>query len=264
MRHIQYFLFVLFCIASNALAQDIPTRPEPMRLVNDFVGIFSPQESSALEQKLVAFNDSTSTQVAVVVLPDLKGYDKSEVAFAIGEKWGVGQKGKNNGVVILIKPKTVDSRGEAFIATGYGLEGALPDAICKRIVETEMIPLFKQNNYYGGVDAAVNTIISLTKGEYTADQYMKKTQKKENNTSAGIVIFVLFIIFIFGLMSGSRSNRNHHSMGSGSIPFWMLMAGLGSSRGSGSGSWGNFSSGGGGFGGFGGGSFGGGGAGGSW
>ncbi|NCC74082.1 MAG: TPM domain-containing protein, partial [Sphingobacteriia bacterium] len=120
----------------------IPERPSPPRLVNDFTGTLNASELDRLEQKLVAFNDTTSTQIAVVLVNTLGDYDKAQFADLLGEKWGVGHKGKNNGLVLLVKPKTAEERGEAFIATGYGLEGAVPDAVVKRIVEEEMIPHF--------------------------------------------------------------------------------------------------------------------------
>ncbi len=96
-----------------------------------------------LEQKLVAFNDSTSTQIAIVIVPTLGGYDKADYAQTLAEKWGIGQKRTNNGVLILIKPKTPGSKGEVQIATGYGLEGAIPDITCAEIIDREILPAFR-------------------------------------------------------------------------------------------------------------------------
>ena len=252
-------LIGLFLFNINSFSQEIPDRSNPPQLVNDFANILTAKEKQALENKLVTFNNETSTQITIVTVKSLNGYDKADYSFRLGEKWGVGQKGSDNGIVILVKPKTTQERGEVFIAPGYGLEGVVPDATAKRIVEHDIIPLFKNGEYYLGLDAATNTLISLTKGEFTATQYNKATRKK----STGLpIIFILFIVFfiIFG-----RSGR-HQSMGH-NLPFWMLLGMMGS--GSNSGSFGDFSSGsgsfgGGSFGGFGGGSFGGGGAGGSW
>ena len=112
----------------------IPQRPSPPCLVNDLANVFSEEQRQELEQELVAFNDSTSNQIVIVTVNDLAGYDKMTFAQQIGETWGVGQKKQDNGIVILLKPKN-ETKGEVFIAAGYGLEGALPDAICKRIVE---------------------------------------------------------------------------------------------------------------------------------
>jgi uncharacterized protein len=213
------------------------------------------------------FNDSTSTQIVVVLVKSLSGYDKNEFARLIGEKWGVGQKGKNNGAVLLVKPKYADDKGEACIQTGYGLEGVIPDALAKRIVEQEMIPNFRDGNYYAGIDAATSAMISLAKGEYTADQYTSRKAKKSN--PYGLIIPIIIMVIVFTLIRGSRGRGM--SVGK-SLPFWTAFWLLGSMGRGQSGSWSDFSGGSGGFGGggsggfggFGGGSFGGGGAGGSW
>ena len=132
-----FALLVLFCTISinRVFSQNIPERPNPPRLVNDFAGMLKSEEVNMLEQKLVAFDDSTSTQIAIVIVPSLGGYDKADYAQRLGEKWGVGQKGRNNGILILIKPKTADSRGEVQISTGYGVEGPIPDITCGEIVD---------------------------------------------------------------------------------------------------------------------------------
>lgn len=264
LRFLLFFFIGLF-VLNSVHAQDIPPRPDPPRLVNDFAGILTAEQISNLESKLVAFNDSTSTQLVVVTVKSLNGYDKNQFAYMIGQQWGVGQKGKNNGAVILVKPKYPHEKGDASIQTGYGLEGVIPDAIAIRIVENEMIPRFKEDNYYAGIDAAVNTMISLTKGEYTADQYTKRVKK--NSNPLGLIIPVIIIAVVFMLMRGSRASS--HSIGK-NIPFWTAFWLLGSMGRGHSGSWNSFTGGsgfgggGGGFGGFGGGGFGGGGAGGSW
>ena len=109
------FALLLICISfiSSVKAQEIPIRPDPPKLVNDFTGILSADEVQQLESKLVAFNDSTSTQITVILVKSLQGYDKADFAYRIGQQWGVGQKGKNNGAVILVKPKTSGEKGEA-------------------------------------------------------------------------------------------------------------------------------------------------------
>ncbi len=107
-------------------AQTLLPRPDPPRLVNDFAGVLSSSELQSLENKLVAFNDSTSNQIAVVIVNDLQGYDKSEFAYKVAKDWGVGQSDFNNGLLVLVKTKTDESLGQIFIATGYGLEGAIP------------------------------------------------------------------------------------------------------------------------------------------
>lgn len=265
---VSFLGMVLLFVSSPASAQDIPARPEPPRLVNDFAGILTSDEIQNLEQKLVSFNDSTSTQIVVVIVKSLNGYDYNEFAYKIGQAWGVGQKGKNNGAVLLVKPKYPNEKGEACIQTGYGLEGVIPDALAKRIVTNEMIPNFQNGNYYAGIDAATTAMISLAKGEYTADQYAKRKDKK--SSPYGLLIPIIIMAVVFTLIRGSRARGS--SVGK-SLPFWTAFWLLGSMGRGHSGSWNDFSGGGGGgfgggggggFGGFGGGSFGGGGAGGSW
>ena len=259
-------LVFLFCTISisRVLAQKIPDRPVPPRLVNDFAGMLKSEEVNMLERKLVAFNDSTSTQIAIVIVPSLGGFDISDYTQRLAENWGIGQKGKNNGVLILIKPKTADSGGKVKIAQGYGLEGAIPDLTCGEIVDKEILPAFKEGDYVGGLDKATNTLMSLARGEFSADDYSKRAKKGTGRVPFGAILFIVFIIIAMISRGSGGSNRKHIS--TGGLPFWMLLGMMNSGRGSG-GSWGGFSGGGGGgggFGGFGGGSFGGGGAGGSW
>ena len=265
MKKIRYYILPLLVFTGIiGFSQDIPPRPEPPRLVNDLAGVLTADQVQQLERKLVNFNDTTSTQITIVTVKSLNGYDKADFAYRLGEQWGVGQKGKNNGIVVLVKPKYGNERGQVYIASGYGLEGVIPDAIGVRIVNNEMIPNFKENNYFGGLDAATTTLMDLASGEFTADQYVKKTQNKPY----AIFIPILILLVVFFLIPSRRAKS--HSVGK-SLPFWTAFWLLGSMGGH-SGSWNNFSSGGGsfggggggGFGGFGGGSFGGGGAGGSW
>ena len=139
-------LIFFICITSFLQAQDLPEPMRPKRIVNDFTQLFSPQQQQALEQKLRNFNDTSSTQIAIVTVPTLQGYAPSDYAQRLAEKWGVGQKGKDNGVLLLIKPKSRTEKGQVAIAVGYGLEGVIPDAIASRIIRNEIIPEFQQND----------------------------------------------------------------------------------------------------------------------
>ncbi len=252
---------------------EFPQRPQPPRMVNDFAGLMGQAERQKLEQKLVEFNRQTSTQIAVVTLNDIHGYAISDYAVRLAEKWGIGQKGKDNGILILINP----TNNKVFIATGYGLEGAVPDAIANRIVDEEIIPSFKKDNFFQGLDRATNVLISLTKGEYTAQDYRKKTGGERQSQAPypiGLLFLLVIIFSVIGRIKRARHYNMHRgasrgtSMG-GSLPFLAAMFMMGSASGRQQGMFGDFSSGGGdfgggGFGGFGGGSFGGGGAGGEW
>lgn len=244
----------------------VPAKPVPPRLVNDLASILTTSEANDLETRLVQFSEKTSNQITIVTLPSLNGYDKSQMAFSIGENWGVGGAKFNNGIVILIKPKIGNEKGEAFIATGYGLEGALPDAVCKRVVEYEMIPHFQENNYYAGIDAALTVILPIAAGEYSHEQY----KKGESGSALGpfLVLFLvfIFIIALFGKKGGGPTNiGGGNRKGPSALDLLLLGSILSGGRGN-SGGFGGTSGGfgGGGFGGFGGGGFGGGGAGGSW
>ncbi len=243
-------------------AQELPEPMDPPRMVNDFAGFLNPPNTASLEQKLQDFFYRSSTQIYLIIVDDLLGFDPSDYASRIGEKWGVGTKGKNNGIVILVKPKTEASRGEVYISPGYGLEGVVPDVIANRIVDNEIIPRFKAGDYFGGINQAAEVLISLTEGEFTADEYVKRTGGSKGKYIGGIIFLIFLLIAIFG--GGSKTGRHNHL--GGNLPLWILLSMMNSGGRSHGGSFGGFSGGGGlgGFGGGGGGSFGGGGAGGSW
>lgn len=269
-----YKLVLLLLMAGSALAQ-VPARPQPQRLVNDLSGIFSSRQVQVLERALVDFADSTSNQIVVVTVPELYGYDKAELSYEIGQQWGVGQKEFDNGLVILIKPKTSTSNGEVFIATGYGLEGAVTDAFAKKVIEREMIPYFRQNDYYGGTVAALKVLLPVISGEISTDKYAAS----QEDGMMPALLFMMFIGLVVFILAVS-SKDNNQNMGGGNhrggrdftaADAFILGSILGNSHGRRGGSYGGGSFGGGfggggfgGFGGFGGGSFGGGGAGGSW
>lgn len=270
-------LFALLGVVAQVSAQ-IPDSPNPPRLVNDFANIFTYQQAQELEDSLVHFSKKTSNQVTIVTVNDLGGMAPSQFAYELGEKWGVGGEKLNNGVVILIKPKNY-TKGEVFIATGYGVEGALPDASCSRIINNEMIPSFKVNDYYGGVVKALNVILPVLANEYSIEEYERKNAEEGMLTGLALVVAGMALVFVvIILISKDQNNRNDRNGNSGTfgggnqdtsagdIAAAILLGSLlgGRSSGRSSGGFGGGSFGGGGFGGFGGGSFGGGGAGGSW
>lgn len=256
--HSKYIL-ALVCLLAAAMSYAIPSRPNPQRLVNDLADVFTSEQVSRLENTLVEFDDSTSNQIVVVTVKDLEGYDASEYATRIGLDWGVGSAQFNNGIVLLVKPKTFDSAGQVFIAVGYGLEGAIPDAYAKRIIENELIPNFRLNDYYAGVEAACDVLMKLASGEISEPR-----GEEEDDALLEIIATLLFIgllIFIFIIAVGQNDDNGHSSGGGRRTIYVGPIITSGRSYGGGSSFGGGF---GGGFGGFGGGSFGGGGAGGSW
>jgi uncharacterized protein len=254
------FIFLSLLLISYAgFAQNFPAKPNT--LVNDYTQTLSPQETASLENKLVAFNDSTSIQIAVAFIPSLEGYEIADYSVNLFRKWGIGGKEKNTGILMVI----AKNDRKVWITTGYGMEGSLPDNIAKRIIENEIKPNFKEGNYYAGINAGTDAIISFTKGEYKADKPKKQNEK---SIPAGLLILIIVVIIVF-ISKGGGGNGGRNVIGGrggANMLWWSLLAGM---AGSGSRSGGNydgggFGSGGGGFGGFGGGSSGGGGAGGSW
>lgn len=247
----------LFVTAANGFAQDFPAKPT--KLVNDYTGTLSAAQLQSLEQKLVAFDDSTSTQIAIAVIKSVGDYDINEYALGLGRKWGVGNAAKNNGIMIVV---ALGDR-KISIQTGYGVEGVLPDIYAKRIIENEIKPYFKTGNYYQGLDAGTDAIIKYTKGEYKND---KPKTKEGGGASSALTIIIIVIVVIILLKRGGGGGGGRQVIGGRGVAdalFWSML--LGGGRGSGGGGgFGGGSSSGGGFGGFGGGSFGGGGSSGSW
>lgn len=258
-RQITLAIFLLILLPVWSVAQDkLPVPGTPGSWVNDYANLFSESERSRLDQKLNGFEQRNSTQIFVVTIDQNDGYPASMLAPMIGEAWGVGQKGKDNGVVILVDMQDRDM----YIATGYGNEEFVTDVLAGRIVDHEIIPNFKNGEYFAGIDAATDVLISLLEGQFTADEYRKQTSSRGGSTIGSLI----FMFIIFSLLFRSRGRST--GMGRSNLPLWIALGMMSGSGNRHSGSWGNFSSGsGGGFGGFsggGGGSFGGGGAGGSW
>lgn len=264
---IKYALLCLFAVVSTeGMLAQVPPKPSVPTAVNDYAGIFRSGQKQELEQRLVDFAARTSNRVVVVTASDLGGMSAMEYAVEIGETWGVGSSKFDNGIVLLIKPKT-RTRGEVFIAVGYGLEPAIPDGVAKRIIDNQLIPHFQENDYYGGVEAALDVLLPLAAGEIT---YAELEEQERLEGIIGIVVFLLFM-GLFGVLVVQAAKKQGPTViaGSGSrnaslgdVIFWTSLMGGGNHRSSYRGGSGF---GGGGFGGgFGGGSFGGGGAGGSW
>ena len=244
-------LLVFLLSFSTVFAQEgIPAKPAGYIL--DEAGLLNPEEENALEQKMRGYADSTSTQFAIVLVNSTNGRDPYDYAIDIGKGWGVGQKGKNNGVVILV---SMDDR-KIRIVTGRGIEDVLTDAICKRIINRIIKPYLKRGDFYGGLDLATTEMMQRASGEFKADA---------SEDPQGIPLFAIIIVgFVLMTLINAYRNRNRNggsgpgSNGGGGMFFPPIFLG-GGNYGGGSGG-----SGGGGFdfGGFGGGDFGGGGAGG--
>lgn len=251
--------FVLLLAGMQSYAvEKIPSRPSPPRLVNDMANMLTEGEQNQLESKLLEFERTTTTQITIVTVDNLGNYDVSDFAIKLGKEWGVGQSGRNNGVVILASMQD----HKINISTGKGLEGALTDLTCGRIIRNEMVPNFKNKDFYHGFSKAADAVIAATKGEYKADGHAK--QKRVPATA--IILGVIFLIFILRMFKGGGGGGGNYMSGRGIGNFatGMIIGNLLSGGRGGGGGWGGGDSGGGGFGGFGGGDFGGGGASGSW
>lgn len=256
------FTWLLSCSFVFLFAQDFPQKSNT--LVTDYTNTLTADQRQTLENKLVAFNDSTSTQIAVVLLKSVGDYDINEYVTKLGRNWGIGTKGKNNGILMLI---AIGDR-KVSIQTGYGSEGAVPDITTHEIIENDLKPNFKAGNYYAGIDAGTNSLIKYMKGEYKAPAQAKQVNGGGSGSVLIIIIIVIVVIILIRRGGGGGGNQVIGGRG-GSSPFWWFLAGsaLGRSSGGGGfggGGFGGGDPGGGGFGGFGGGSFGGGGSSGSW
>ncbi len=256
-------LFVALPVAAiddSGGATQVPDKPTEKKLLWDLAGVIDPATAQEIEDSLEYFSRTTSNQILVMTVTSIGGADISEYATQLGRDWGVGHEGDNNGVVILVKVKTESEGGNVFIATGYGVEAVLPDVLCKRIIEKEMVPHFKENDYAGGIKDALAVIMPAMKGEFDKEEYMDDT----GDAILGLIVMIAIICLIVVAMKkgGTGTGTNTRTYTGGPVIFPGSFGG-GSSRSSGGSSWGGGSSSGG-WGGFGGGSFGGGGAGGSW
>lgn len=246
------FAVLAVCAAlANAQTVSIPKLTSP---VYDATSTLSADEQEALVREVRRFEDSTSNQIAVVVLPSIGDADIREFGIDLLKQNAIGQKGRDNGVLLLIAK---DDR-KVSIEVGYGLEGVLPDATSDQIIRNEIRPRFKEGDYFGGIVAAVRSIEQATQGEYKGTG-----RKSKNGSGAFALLLVLFVVGSF-LMSIFRGGRRTAITGRGyrSSNWWWWGGGFGGG-GFGGGGFGGSGGGGGGWS-AGGGSFGGGGASGSW
>ena len=259
----KFFLIIILFSIQFAHAQTIQPRPNPPQAVNDFGNFLEPFQKEALERKLTSYNDSTSSAIVIITVPDLQGYDVAELALKYLREWGIGTKDKNNGVIILVSKEERKAR----IETGYGMEGVLPDITAKHIIDEVMIPNFKANDYYRGFDQTIDAIILAARGEYKSD--IKRSTGRGGIPFRAIFFIIVIIILIISKIGGGGGGNymsRRGSRGMGGLG-WFVLGNMLGGGGRSSGGWGGGGfggGGGGGFGGFGGGSGGGGGASGGW
>src|SRR5689334_5709826 len=245
MKRLLLIIF-LFVTTGSIHAQNIPARPNPPRLVNDFAKVLLPEQADILEQRLVAFDDSTSNQIAIVTIPTLGDYDIESYANKLFRTWGIGTAKHDNGILILVAVNDHQMR----IEVGRGLEGPIPDVTAKDIIENDLAPNFREGNYYRGFDEAITSLEQAAAGEY----HEKRNGNNDNGKGGGILVFIIIlfiVIFIIGRRGGGPRGgvMSRRGFSGWWIPL-LFSGGWGGGRGSGGG-WG-----GGGFGGGGGGGFG--------
>ncbi|MFZ9388668.1 MAG: TPM domain-containing protein [Chitinophagaceae bacterium] len=257
MRSLLTVIFFVLATMVRAQVEDIVPAKPPVSagLVHDYTGTLTAYQIDALNRKLIAYDDSTSSQVAVVLVKTLEGYDIAEYALALGRKWGIGGAEFSNGVLLLVAMEDRKSR----IEVGYGLEGAITDITARNILDNSITPNFKAGNYYRGLDEATDNIIKAAAGEYKATSGGDKKNSKEAIGVWAFFAFILLLIILGAIRGGGRGGGGGTMSGAG----WIIGHILSNAGRGGGGGWSGGSSGGG-FGGFGGGGFGGGGASGSW
>lgn len=268
--NVKHHIIAVLCgllFASTSFAQfDIPDVPKKQTSVYDYTKtLLSTQQKQYLEQKLVKYSDTTSTQIVLVIIDTTNGENINYLGAQWGEKWGIGQAKEDNGILILL---ALNDRKIA-LNTGYGVEHLLTDALSKRIIERDIIPYFKQGDYYGGLNRGTDAIFEVLKGEYKGK---RKTTNNDFPIEAVVFLIFVFIVILISISKNKRGgggNRGHQSNSMDILEAIILSnSGRGSYRrnSGGFGSGGGWSSGGGGGfgGGFGGGGFGGGGASGGW
>jgi uncharacterized protein len=246
---------LVLCLTLTRLAAEtLPSKPD--RFFNDYAGVVDPSVALRMNEDLAQFERETSTQILVAIYRTMQSESSvSDYTQRIAQNWGVGQKGRNNGAVLFV---FVENR-QMFIQTGYGLEGALPDAVCWDITHNRIAPHFKQGNYAEGLQAGITAMMQAVRGEY---QGTGKTKQEQGSVPKEfpLAVAILVLILIFFIMTRSRRTvRRGYGYSGWGGPYIGGFGGGGWSSGSGGGGGGGFS----GFSG-GGGSFGGGGAGSGW
>ncbi|MFD2588361.1 TPM domain-containing protein [Croceitalea marina] len=255
---------ILLALFFTALAWGqftIPEKPKKQTSVYDYVNLLSTPEKSRLEQKLIRYADSTSSQIVVAIINSTEGENINFLGAQWGQKWGVGQAQKDNGILILLAKN--DRR--IAINTGYGVEGLLTDAMSKRIIESVIIPEFKAGSYYRGLDKGADAIFQVLSGTFKEDRTFNTNQDFPLDS---LLPFIIFLVIFFILMNrkgrgGKGNNRGGRGGIGGDLLDIIILSNMGRGGYRSGSSGGGFGSGGFG-GGFGGGGFGGGGASGGW
>ena len=269
-RMVKYSLiFLLMNLPFLVEAKEVP--PKSGKLVNDYAGVLNRAEVNDLERRLVAYDNSTSSQMAIVIENSLEGDDVFEYSIRLAEAWGIGTAGKDNGLLVYV---AIEDR-KMFIHVGPGLQGVITDAMTKTVIDQIIAPNFRDQNYYNGLLRGTKALQDMAEGEFVNENPRQRRGQRSSEFPIEILFFLGVMIFIIwmnqrnnnddeddggGYYRGGRYDYNRRGRGGGWIFFPGSFGGGGGSGGFGGGGFGD----GGGFGGFGGGGFDGGGAGGSW
>ncbi|MBM1105899.1 TPM domain-containing protein [Aurantibacter crassamenti] len=260
-QKVSLLLLFMCCLVGHAQFE-IPEKPSEQTSVYDYVNLLPDQQKNALEQKLIRYSDSTSTQIVIAIIKSTEGEEINYLGANWLTEWGIGQKGKDNGILIILAR---DDR-KIGINTGYGVEGSLTDAMSRRIIQNVVIPHFKQNNYYGGLNDGADAIFQVLNGEFKEERTFDKQQGFPLDSLIPFIIF--FVILIILSRRKNKGGGKNGGKRSGGLDLWdiIILSNMGRSghSGGGFGGGGSFGGGGGFGGGFGGGMGGGGGASGGW
>ena len=180
---------------------DIPEKPEIQTSVYDYVDLLDNRQKEALSQKLVRYSDSTSTQIVITIIASTNGENINYLGANWGQKWGIGQEGKDNGVLIIL----AQNDRKIAINTGYGVEGLLTDALSKRIIENVVLPEFRNGNFYGGLDKGADVIFQVLNGEFQEDRTF---DNKNGFPFSSVLPFIIFIVILFILWNRKDGNNN--------------------------------------------------------
>lgn len=246
-------IFLCFLFTHNSFGQfDIPEIPKFQTSVYDYANVLNANEKAQLEEKLIKYSDSTTTQIVVITIEGLKGEDIGILTPKWAHAWGIGDKARDNGVLILLSK----AERKIWISAGYGLEDRLTAGIGGQIIRNTIIPEFKAGSYYKGLDKGADEIFKVFTGKY-------KGTRKEKNKDESFPIGLIFLIIIVVIFLVARNSKGNNGLGGGSPSLLdiIILSNMGRSNGGG---FGGGSSGGGFGGGFGGGGFSGGGSGGDW
>jgi uncharacterized protein len=227
LRTMRLLLFIALACWS-ALGQ-MPQIPPLHARITDLAGVLSPEEVSSLESKLADLERTDSTQIGILIIPSLEGQPLEDYSIRVAEAWKLGQKGRDNGAILLVAMKDRQVR----IEVGYGLEGTLTDARSFQVIQNEILPHFRQGDFYGGIDAGVTALIQVVRGVYQGPSQSRRTRSERSGTRLDwIVLMLFFLVPVLSwtgkwgggvLGTGAGALLPHFLLGGGFLP--MLIGG---------------------------------------